>query len=443
MNMVEMILKKKAGGALSSEEIRYFVQGAADGSIPDYQLSALLMAICFQGMNAEETACLTMEMMRTGSTADLSAINGVCVDKHSTGGVGDTTTLVLVPLAAACGAKVAKLSGRGLGHTGGTLDKLESIPGCSVDRTQAEFVSQVQKIGCAVIGQTSDLCPADKALYALRDVTGTVDCVSLIASSILSKKLAGGAGAIVLDVKTGSGALMRTVEEAVELARTMVDIGTLAGKPILALVTGMDQPLGTHVGNALEVKEAIDVLSGRTGGDLLTVSLELGSRMLVAGGVVRDVDEGRERMQAAIDSGAGLAKLREMIEAQGGDGRVCDDVDWLPHAAYKISVPALRDGYVGKMDTTEIGYCAQTLGAGRRKKTDEIDPAVGIVMDVCIGDRVRAGDSLATLYLNRRELANEAVERMQRAIMISDEKPEKPPLIYASVSPEGVTTYGK
>ncbi len=443
MNMVEMILKKKAGGALSSEEIRYFAQGAADGSIPDYQLSALLMAICFQGMNAEETACLTMEMMRTGGTADLSAINGVCVDKHSTGGVGDTTTLVLVPLAAACGAKVAKLSGRGLGHTGGTLDKLESIPGCSVDRTQAEFVSQVQKIGCAVIGQTGNLCPADKALYALRDVTGTVDCVPLIASSILSKKLAGGAGAIVLDVKTGSGALMRTVEEAVELARAMVDIGTLAGKPILALVTGMDQPLGTHVGNALEVKEAVDVLSGRTGGDLLTVSLELGSRMLVAGGVVRDVDEGRARMQAAIDSGAGLAKLREMIEAQGGDGRVCDDVDWLPHAAYKISVPALRDGYVGKMDTTEIGYCAQMLGAGRRKKTDEIDPAVGIVMDVRIGDRVRTGDSLATLYLNRRELANEAVERMQRAITISDEKPEKPPLIYASVSPEGVTTYGK
>lgn len=443
MSMVEMILKKKAGGALSSEELRYFARGAADGSIPDYQLSALLMAICFQGMNAEETACLTMEMMRTGSVADLSAIDGVCVDKHSTGGVGDTTTLVLVPLAAACGAKVAKLSGRGLGHTGGTLDKLESVPGCSVDRTQAEFVSQVQKIGCAVIGQTGDLCPADKALYALRDVTGTVDCVPLIASSILSKKLASGAGAIVLDVKTGSGALMRTVEEAVELARTMVDIGTLAGKPVLALVTGMDQPLGTHVGNALEVREAIDVLSGRAGGDLLTVSLELGSRMLVAGGIVRDVDEGRTRMQAAIDSGAGLAKLREMIEAQGGDGRVCDDVDWLPHAAYKISVPALRNGYVGKMDTTEIGYCAQTLGAGRREKTDEIDPAVGIVMDVRIGDRVRAGDSLATLYLNRRELANAAVERMQRAITLSDEKPETPPLIYASVSPEGVAAYGK
>ena len=439
MNMVDVIQKKKAGQALSREEIRAFARGAADGSIPDYQLAALLMAICWRGMNAEETTDLTMEMMRSGSVVDLSAIDGVCVDKHSTGGVGDTTTLVLVPLAAACGAKVAKLSGRGLGHTGGTLDKLESIPGCSVDRTQAQFIEQVKRVGCAVIGQTKDLCPADKALYALRDVTGTVNSIPLIASSIVSKKLASGAGAIVLDVKTGSGALMQTVEESVELARAMVDIGAKAGKPILALVTGMDQPLGTHVGNALEVKEAIDILAGRAGGDLLTVSLELGSRMLVASGIAKDVEDGKARMMRALTSGAGLAKLREMIEYQGGDGRVCEDTDYLPHAAYRLDVPAPASGYVARMDTMAIGYAAQGLGAGRVKKTDVIDPAVGLIMRVRLGDRVQAGEPLATLYLNRRELAGEAAERLEKAITIEAVCPELPPLIYASVSPEGVT----
>ena len=439
MNMVDVILKKKAGQALSQEEIRAFARGAADGSIPDYQLAALLMAICWQGMNAEETTHLTMEMMNSGGVVDLSAIDGVCVDKHSTGGVGDTTTLVLVPLAAACGAKVAKLSGRGLGHTGGTLDKLESIPGCSVDVSQEDFIRQVQKIGCAVIGQTGDLCPADKALYALRDVTGTVGSIPLIASSIVSKKLASGAGAIVLDVKTGSGALMQTVEESIELAKAMVEIGAKAGRPILALVTGMDQPLGTHVGNALEVKEAIDILSGRAGGDLLTVSLELGSRMLIASGIAKDVEDGKARMMDALRSGAGLQKLREMIEAQGGDGRVCEELAYLPHAAYKLDVPATASGYVAKMDTTAIGYAAQGLGAGRAKKTDMIDPAVGLVMQVRLGDYVKEGEPLATLYLNKRELAGEAVSRMQEAVTIAKERPELPPLIYAAVSPEGVT----
>lgn len=439
MNMVDVILKKKAGGALTPEEIRAFARGAADGSVPDYQLAALLMAICWRGMTAEETACLTMEMMHSGGVVDLSAIDGICVDKHSTGGVGDTTTLVLVPLAAACGAKVAKLSGRGLGHTGGTLDKLESIPGCTVNVSREDFIRQVRDIGCAVIGQTQDLCPADKALYALRDVTGTVDSIPLIASSIVSKKLASGAGAIVLDVKTGSGALMHTVEDSIALAKAMVDIGAQAGRPILALVTGMDQPLGTHVGNALEVKEAIDILAGRAKGDLLTVSLELGSRMLVACGIAADVEDGKARMTRALESGAGLAKFREMITAQGGDGRVCDDTDYLPHAAYKISVPALSSGYVARMDTAAIGRCAQALGAGRQKKTDVIDPAVGLVMDVRLGDAVAAGDSLATLYLNRRELASDAVGEMQRAIAITEEKPTLPPLIHAAVSCEGVT----
>ena len=438
MNMVDVILRKKAGQALTHEEIRAFARGAADGSIPDYQLAALLMAICWQGMNAEETTHLTMEMMHSGGMVDLSAIDGVCVDKHSTGGVGDTTTLVLVPLAAACGAKVAKLSGRGLGHTGGTLDKLESIPGCSIDRTQEQFVEQVQKIGCAVIGQTQDLCPADKALYALRDVTGTVGSIPLIASSIVSKKLASGAGAIVLDVKTGSGAIMQTVEESIHLAKAMVDIGSQAGKPILALVTGMDQPLGTHVGNALEVKEAIDILSGRAGGDLLTVSLELGSRMLIASGIARDVEDGKARMMEALRSGAGLKKLREMIVAQGGDGSVCDDVNNLPQAAYKVDVPSPAAGYVAKMDTTAIGYAAQGLGAGRVKKTDVIDPAVGLVMQVRLGDYVSEGEALATLYINQPEQAREATARLQAAITLTQEQPELPPLVYAAVSPEGI-----
>lgn len=442
MNMVDVILKKKAGETLGAEEIRAFARGAADGSIPDYQLAALLMAICWRGMNAEETACLTMEMMRSGSVVDLSAIDGVCVDKHSTGGVGDTTTLVLVPLAAACGAKVAKLSGRGLGHTGGTLDKLESIPGCSVEMAQDAFIEQVRAIGCAVIGQTQDLCPADKALYALRDVTGTVGCVPLIASSIVSKKLASGAGAIVLDVKTGSGALMRTLDESIELAKAMVDIGTQAGKPILALVTGMDQPLGTHVGNALEVKEAVDILAGRAGGDLLSVSLELGSRMLVAAGIAADVEEGKARMRRALHSGAGLAKLREMIVAQGGDGRVCDDVAYLPRAVHLIPVPALQSGYVAAMDTTAIGYVAQGLGAGRRHKDDVIDPAVGLVMDVRIGDYVHAGEPLATLHVNDAALAQDAAQALCKAVALEDERPAIPPLIYASVSPQGVSRQG-
>ncbi|MDO5377643.1 MAG: thymidine phosphorylase [Clostridia bacterium] len=441
MNMVDVILKKKAGGALSPEEIRAFARGAADGSIPDYQLAALLMAICFQGMNAQETACLTMEMMRSGGVVDLSEIDGVCVDKHSTGGVGDTTTLVLVPLAAACGAKVAKISGRGLGHTGGTLDKLESIPGCSVEKTQEQFVRQVQQIGCAVIGQTGDLCPADKALYALRDVTGTVGCVPLIASSIVSKKLASGAGAIVLDVKTGSGALMQTLEESIALARAMVDIGSQAGKPILALVTGMDQPLGTHVGNALEVKEAIDILAGRAGGDLLAVSLELGGRMLVAAGIARDVEDGKARMRGALESGAGLQKLGEMIAAQGGDARVCEDVALLPRAEHCIPVPAPRAGYVARMDTTAIGYCAQDLGAGRKTKTDAIDPAVGLVMDVRLGDYVEEGQPLATLHVNKPELAAGAVASMQAAIHIEEERPALPPLVYAAVSPTETIRY--
>ena len=441
MNIVEIILKKKRGEALTREEIRFFARGAADGSLPDEQLAALLMAICLRGMTPQETADLTMEMMHSGEVVDLSGAGGVCVDKHSTGGVGDTTTLVLTPLVAACGAKVAKMSGRGLGHTGGTLDKLESIPGCTVSLSQAAFVEQVRRIGCAVIGQTGDLVPADKRLYALRDVTGTVDSVPLIASSILSKKLAAGAHAIVLDVKTGSGALMQTLKDSIELAQAMVRIGTLAGRPILAMVTGMDQPLGTHVGNALEVKEAIDILSGRAddrSADLREVSLLLGGQMLLAAGVAASRDEARRLLEQALQSGAGLDKLREMIAAQGGDACVCDDTGLLPRARYILPVPALRDGYVCSMDTTGIGYAAQGLGAGRARKTDVIDPAVGLVMAARIGDPVRAGEPIAHIHANDKARGREAVARMQRLVQLSDTQPQKPPLILAEVTPQGV-----
>ena len=333
MTMLEIIEKKKFGQELTKEEIAFFANAAAEKSVPDYQLSALLMAIRLNGMTDRETTDLTLAMRDSGDIADLSAIPGIKVDKHSTGGVGDTTTLVLAPLVAACGAPVAKMSGRGLGHTGGTLDKLESIPGMSVALSVEDFIRQVKEIGVAVVGQTGKLAPADKTLYSLRDVTSTVDSLPLIVSSILSKKLAAGSDAIVLDVKTGSGAIMHTLEDSLRLAENMVRVGVLAGKPIVALVSGMDQPLGTHVGNALEVKEAIDILSGRAGGDLLEVSLTLGGFMLHLAGRVETPEAGQQMMKQAIGSGAGLAKLKQMIAAQGGDPSVCDDVTRLPRAA--------------------------------------------------------------------------------------------------------------
>ena len=358
MNMIEIITKKKLGQTLTREEIVHFTRGAADGSIPDYQLAALLMAIRLNGMTAQETTDLTLAMRDSGDVCDLSAIPGVKVDKHSTGGVGDTTTLVLAPLVAACGVPVAKMSGRGLGHTGGTLDKLESISGLTVSLTEEQFVNQVNDIGLAVIGQTASLAPADKTLYALRDVTATVDSLPLIASSIMSKKLASGADAIVLDVKTGSGALMETVEDAIGLAKAMVDIGTLAEKPVRAIVTGMGQPLGTHIGNALEVKEAIDVLAGRVTGDLLEVALLLGSHMLVAGGRTDSTEEARAMLLEALHSGAGLEKLRAMITAQGGDASCVDDVMRLPQPALIREVKCGCEGCIACMDTEALGYAA-------------------------------------------------------------------------------------
>lgn len=439
-NMVDLIEKKKRGQALSRQELDFFALGAARRTIPDYQLAALLMAIWFRGMTAEETRDLTLAMVASGEVADLSAAGGLCVDKHSTGGVGDTTTLVVGPLCAACGLKVAKMSGRGLGHTGGTLDKIESIPGARIDLSMERFVAQVREIGLAVIGQTGDLAPADKALYALRDVTGTVDCLPLVVSSIMSKKIASGAGAIVLDVKTGSGAIMRDLESSIELAKAMVDVGSLAGKPTLALVTGMDQPLGTHVGNALEVKEAIDILAGRAKGRLLEVSLRLGTLMLVAGGRAAEERQARALLEEALASGAGLEKLRQMIAAQGGDARVCDDTHLLPQAARKIPVRAERAGYIAAMNTAQIGLASQRLGAGRLSKEDAIDPAVGLVMGVSIGDRVEKGGVLATLYANDKGV-EEAEALLHGAIAIAGEPGDAPRLIDALVRPEGVERF--
>ena len=438
MTMLEIIEKKKLKQELSGEEIRFFVEAAARKTAPDYQLSAMLMAIRLNGMTDRETVELTMAMRDSGDVADLSSIAGKKVDKHSTGGVGDTTTLVLAPLVAACGVPVAKMSGRGLGHTGGTLDKLESIPGMRVDLTEEEFIRQVQKTGVAVIGQTADLAPADKTLYALRDVTSTVDSLPLIVSSILSKKLASGVDGIVLDVKTGSGAILRTREESLELAWTMVRVCALAGKPAIALLSGMDQPLGTHVGNALEVKEAIDILSGRAGGDLLEVSLTLGSYMLLLAGKAEGEAEARALLLDALRSGRGLEKLGEMIRAQGGDGAVCRDTRLLPQAPVIRSVTCGREGYVARMDTAALGHAAQAMGAGRLRKEDPIDPAVGFILKVRLGDRVEPETELCQLHARTEADADRAEQAIRSAIELTEAPCEKPAVILARVDREGV-----
>ena len=438
MDMLEIIEKKKLRGELTREEIRFFADAAGEKTVPEYQLAALLMAIRLNGMTDRETTELTLAMRDSGDVADLSAIPGIKVDKHSTGGVGDTTTLVLAPLTAACGAPVAKMSGRGLGHTGGTLDKLESIPGLSVAMSVEDFIRQVKEIGLVVAAQTGHLAPADKTLYALRDVTSTVDSLPLIVSSIMSKKLASGADAIVLDVKTGSGALMKTLDDSLELADKMVRVGTLAGKPMAALVTGMDQPLGTHVGNALEVKEAIDILAGRAGGDLLEVSLALGGHMLTLAGKAGTPEEGEEMMRQALAGGAGLRKLKEMIAAQGGNPAVCDDTSLLPRAAVVRTVPCGSAGWVQKMDTTALGLASQAMGAGRKTLEDQLDYSVGYIMKVRIGDRVEADTPLCELHARNEADAAEAEQAVRAAVTIGKEPCGRAKLFHAVVTKDGV-----
>ena len=437
MDILSVLENKKRGKSLSRDEINFFVRGAAEHTLPDYQLAALLMAIRLNGMDARETVDLTMAMASSGDML-IPDVGGVPVDKHSTGGVGDTTTLVLAPLVAACGGKVLKMSGRGLGHTGGTLDKLESIPGMRVDLTEAEFQNIVRTIGCSVAGQTAQLAPADKALYSLRDVTATVDSIPLIVSSILSKKFAAGAKAIVLDVKTGSGALMPTLEESIELAQAMVAIGDYAERRIVAVVSGMEEPLGTHVGNALEVKEAIDILAGRAQGPLNKVSLFLGAQMLIASGLADTEEEALDSLNLALDSGAGLKKLKEMIAAQGGDCRVCDDVNLLPKAPVIYPVKARKDGFLAHVDGMALGLAAQRMGAGRVRKEDQIDPAVGFVMEKRIGDEVKTGDVLCTLHAASEESAKDTEERVLNALKFTKAPVPKARLLYALITPQGI-----
>ena len=405
MRFVDTIEKKADGNVLSKEEIHEMITGFVDGSIPDYQMSSMMMAILQKGMTPEETAELTMAMMHSGDTVDLSDLPGVKLDKHSTGGVGDTTTLVVAPLVAACGGTVAKMSGRGLGHTGGTLDKLESIPGTCIEQPMDRFKEIVKENGVCVIGQTGNLVPADKKMYALRDVTATVRSISLIASSIMSKKLASGADAIVLDVKTGTGAFMRTKEEAFTLAQLMVDIGTLVGREVRAVVTDMNQPLGMAVGNALEVREAVQLLSGMIPetDPLYDVCMLLGTQMLLMGGLAKDEADARAQLQAHIKDGSGLKKLQGMITGMGGDASylTVENMEKLVRVKQHVSLKAESSGYISSMNAESIGTAAQMLGAGRAKKEDLIDPAVGLVMKVRCGDQVQAGDELCDLYVNQ------------------------------------------
>ncbi|TLS31920.1 pyrimidine-nucleoside phosphorylase [Geobacillus thermoleovorans] len=432
MRMVDLIAKKRDGKALTKEEIEWIVRGYTNGDIPDYQMSALAMAIYFRGMTEEETAALTMAMVHSGEMLDLSSIRGVKVDKHSTGGVGDTTTLVLGPLVASVGVPVAKMSGRGLGHTGGTIDKLESVPGFHVEISKDEFIRLVNENGIAIIGQTGDLTPADKKLYALRDVTATVNSIPLIASSIMSKKIAAGADAIVLDVKTGAGAFMKELDEARRLARAMVDIGKRVGRRTMAVISDMSQPLGYAVGNALEVKEAIETLKGDGPHDLTELCLTLGSHMVYLAEKAPSLDEARRLLEEAIRSGAAIAAFKTFLAAQGGDASVVDDLDKLPKAAYTSTVTAAADGYVAEMAADDIGTAAMWLGAGRAKKEDVIDLAVGIVLHKKIGDRVQKGEALATIHSNRPDVLD-VKEKIEGAVRLSPQPVARPPLIYETI----------
>ena len=428
-----MIEKKRDGLELSSEEISFIINGYTDGSIPDYQVSAFTMAIYFNGMTEEERANLTMAMVKSGDQIDLSGIEGIKVDKHSTGGVGDTTTLVLGPLVAAAGVPVAKMSGRGLGHTGGTIDKLESVSGFHVEIANQEFINLVNENKIAVIGQSGNLTPADKKLYALRDVTATVDSIPLIASSIMSKKIAAGADAIVLDVKTGAGAFMKTLEDSRELAKAMVRIGNNVGRKTMAVISDMSQPLGYAIGNALEVKEAIDTLKGEGPEDLTELSLTLGSHMVYLAGKAESLPEARTILEKAIKDGTALEKMKIFLSSQGGDSTVVDDPSRLPQAKYIIELEAEEDGFISEIIADEVGTAAMLLGAGRATKDSEIDLAVGIILKKKIGDQVKKGESLASIHSNFEDVS-EAKRMLSRSFKISSAKQDAPTLIYEEIT---------
>ncbi|MCD8021589.1 MAG: pyrimidine-nucleoside phosphorylase [Lachnospiraceae bacterium] len=437
MRMYDIIMKKRDGGLLSEEEIRWLIAGYTNGDIPDYQMSAFLMAVYFQGMTDEETAILTDAMANSGERLDLSVLPGVKVDKHSTGGVGDKTTLIVAPIVAACGCTVAKMSGRGLGHTGGTVDKMESVPGTRTSLSKEEFLDVVRRTGIAVTGQSGNLAPTDKKIYALRDVTATIDSIPLIAASIMSKKLAAGSDCIVLDVKTGSGAFMKTTEDSIRLAQKMVSIGAHHGKKIAALITDMDIPLGHQIGNSLEVEEAVWTLSGKGPQDLTEVSLALASEMLHLAGK-GELEACREQAREAIDAGAALEKLAAMIEAQGGDADCIRHPEKLGRAPIEAVFTAPSDGYITKMDSEGIGIAAMLLGAGRETKESTIDLLAGIILNKKTGDAVKQGEAIAVVRTSDESRLPGALEKLSEAVSIGSEKPDARPLIYARVTAKDV-----
>lgn len=441
MRIYDIIRKKRDNHELTKEEIYFFVDKYSKGEIPDYQASALLMAIYLNKMNKNETVYLTEAMMNSGDVIDLSEIEGIKVDKHSTGGVGDKTTIALAPLVAACGAPVAKMSGRGLGHTGGTLDKLESIPGFSIEMEAKKFIDSVNEHKIAVCGQTSTIAVADKKMYALRDVTATVDNISLIAASIMCKKLASGANAILLDVKTGDGAFMKTLDDSFELAKAMVDIGNGMNRETIGMITDMDEPLGFAIGNSIEVIEAIETLKGNGPKDFVNLCETLGSYMLVLAKKVDTFEEGIEKIREAIKSGAALDKLKVFIENQGGDKRVVDDYSLFPQANIKVDIKSQKSGYISKIEAEEVGVSAMILGAGRETKEDILDLSAGIILKKKVGDYVKEGDILATMYLNKEEKLESAKERFTNAYSIVDEKVDPKKLIYGVVTKDGIKKF--
>ena len=419
----ELIVRKREGERLGEREIRDLVAGFMDGSVADYQMSALAMAVYFQGMDFDETVAMTLAMRDSGKVVSLGQIDAPKVDKHSTGGVGDKVSICLAPIVAACGVAVPMMSGRGLGHTGGTLDKLEAIPGFRVDLSVREFRAQLRRIGCALIGQTGDLAPADKRLYALRDVTGTVESIPLITSSILSKKLAEGIDALVLDVKVGRGAFMKTEADARELARCLVRVGNLAGKRVSALLTDMNTPIGYTIGNALETTEALEILHGQGPDDLRELTYELAAEMLRVAGVVKTKSQALRRIEREVADGAALEKMREIVEAQGGDPRVVDAPDQLAVARHHTTITAATDGYLTDLEPLELGYASMGLGAGRNRAEDAVDPGAGIRLHVQLGDRVRKGDGLATLYTSERARLRVGTDRVTAAFRIGKRRP--------------------
>ena len=436
MRMYDLILKKKQGGELSTDEIRYMIEGFTEGSIPDYQMSAMTMAICFRGMTPRETVDLTLAMRDSGDVLDLSGIKGVKIDKHSTGGVGDKTSLALTPIIAALGVPVAKMSGRGLGHTGGTIDKLECFDGFTTALSEEQFAENVNTLGIAIAGQTANLAPADKKLYALRDVTATVDQMSLIASSIMSKKLASGSDAIVLDVKTGNGAFMKKLEDSRALAKEMVSIGTMAGKKTVAVITDMDQPLGRAVGNSLEVREAIDTLRGEGPADFKEVVFALGSQMLMLAGRAADEKEARALMEGVIEDGSALDKFAQFVRAQGGDAAPVYDTSLLPVAGKTLEVTAKESGYVHRILAEDIGIACMTLGGGRETKESAIDLSVGIILEKKNGDAVSDGEVLATIYGNDDAKMQAAYEKIAHAYEIAKEPAAFVPVVREYIFPE-------